>query len=164
MTDRLAWAAERLVRRLSQTEQRIVFAESCTGGLVASQMAGIAGVSAWLCGSAVTYRCDTKVRWLGVSEEDIEQQTAVCEAVARQMAVGVLNQTPEAMLAASITGHLGPQAPDGFDGVVFVGLAKRSSELPHAEVWRHQLTTSQRRARQEEAATIVLDRVYQSLA
>lgn len=147
--------ASRVVDLLQTHEQRLVLAESCTGGLIAATLAGIAGVSQWWCGSAVTYREATKVSWLGVEEDAIEQYTAVSESVASQMASGVLKQTPEATIAAAITGHLGPNAPEIQDGVVFIGIATPQS----CSVTRHQLVTQLRADRQSEAAELVLHQI-----
>ena len=44
----------------------LVLAESCTGGLAAAALATIPGISRWFCGSAVTYRDQTKIDWLAV--------------------------------------------------------------------------------------------------
>ena len=159
-------SAQRLVARLAQLQRRIVFAESCTGGLISAELAKVPGVSEWLCGSAVTYRCETKISWLGVSRRDIDERTAVCHQVAEQMARGVLIKTPEADFSASITGHLGPGAPEGFDGVVFVGFAARG-ELdsdPTNDVERYQLERCERESRQEEAAAKVIDMVLAKLS
>jgi PncC family amidohydrolase len=157
--------AKALVDRLADRDMRIVFAESCTGGLISAELAKVPGVSEWLCGSAVTYRCSTKVEWLGVSCEAIDQYTAVSSQVAFQMATGVLEKTSEAAISASITGHFGPAAPDGFDGVVFIGVALRNtSGLPTVEVTRHQLGKKQRQQRQAEAAELVLRLISEKLA
>lgn len=164
MTSNLVAAAQQLVERLSASKKRIVLAESCTGGLVSAELARIPGVSEWLCGSAVTYRCDTKVRWLGVRSADIEQHSAVSREVAEQMALGVLNKTPEASLSAAITGHLGPDAPAAYDGVVYIGIANRSVPAFGVDVTRHQLVTSQRLQRQEEAACLVMQLAFQAIA
>ncbi|MGB0597434.1 MAG: CinA family protein [Rubripirellula sp.] len=144
--------AAELVDSLRATENRLVLAESCTGGLIAAQLASIPGVSQWWCGSAVTYRESTKIRWLNVSAESIDQLSAVSEQVAREMASGVLKQTPEADLSAAITGHLGPDAPPGQDGLVFIGIATGD----HCEVSQHQLQQTGRASRQQEAAELVL--------
>ena len=158
-------AALDLVDVLAAREMRIVFAESCTGGLIAAELAKVPGVSNWLCGSAVTYRCQTKTQWLRVDAEDIERYTAVSSQVAEQMASGVLHMTTEASVAASITGHFGPSAPEGFDGVVFIGVALRnSSDPPTIEVTRHQLDSKERQQRQLEAVEVVLRLVMKKLA
>lgn len=157
--------AKALVDRLAQRGLRIVLAESCTGGLISAELAKVPGVSDWLCGSAVTYRCQTKVEWLGVRAEDIDRHTAVSSQVASQMASGVLKKTSEASLSAAITGHFGPGAPEGFDGVVFIGVAMRdSSGVVTATVTRHQLVQEQREERQAEAAELVLQLVFEGLA
>jgi nicotinamide-nucleotide amidase len=119
-------AAAHLARCLQRYQVRVVFAESCTAGLVSAALATVPGISTWLCGSAVTYQDDTKARWLSVSESDLTQYTAVSPKVAQSMALGVLLATPQADLAVSITGHLGPFAPPEVDGVAFIGTAIRS--------------------------------------
>ncbi|MDA7492658.1 nicotinamide-nucleotide amidohydrolase family protein [bacterium] len=146
-----------LAESLSRTQLKIVFAESCTGGLVSAALAGVPGISEWLCGSAVTYRSATKVAWLGVDAEKIAQHSAVCPEVALQMALGVLEKTPEADLALSITGHLGPGAPEGMDGLVFVAIARRrENESPATDVVRRVLASADRLLRQREAASLVM--------
>ena len=171
LTERVGWPVQANKHGLAMTEElvtglaaalaekrlKIVFAESCTGGLVSAVLAGVPGISEWLCGSAVTYREATKVDWLEVDAAQIEEHSAVCNEVARQMAVGVLAKTPEAQLALSVTGHLGPGAPDGMDGLIFVGMAFRGElEEPTTDVARHVLTTNERLLRQREAASVVL--------
>ncbi len=146
-----------LAESLARKQLKIVFAESCTGGLISAALAGVPGISEWLCGSAVTYRSPTKVAWLGVDAAQIAEHTAVCGRVALQMALGVLEKTPEADIALSITGHLGPAAPQEMDGLVFVGIAKRGKKVSLAtDVVRSVLTTEGRLVRQREAASLVL--------
>ena len=119
--------ADCLVKELREHELKIVFAESCTGGMAASVLTDIPGVSDCFCGSAVTYLDSVKIRWLQVKQQSIDQFTAVSRPVAIEMARGVLGDTPEADVAVSITGHLGPKAPCELDGKVFLGLARRDT-------------------------------------
>lgn len=169
-------AADRLVGTLRQTGRRIVFAESCTAGLIAATLARIPGVSEHLCGSAVVYRNATKTAWLGVSADDLADESIgpVSEPVAAAMAIGVLARTPEADLAASVTGHLGPDAPAELDGVIYVGVARRDQAgSPCIErVVRHSLAdgttlshspVEERLERQRQAATFVLQTVAAAL-
>ncbi len=148
--------AKALVQLLANRRRRIVLAESCTGGMVSAELAKIPGVSDWFCGSAVTYRVDTKKQWLGVAEADIERHTAVSSQVAEQMATGVLASTPKAHFAASITGHFGPHAPAGFDGVVFIATATRGLRGSLTNAHRFQLQSVDRLSRQIEASGLVL--------
>jgi PncC family amidohydrolase len=110
---------------LALTKTRIVFAESCTAGLVSATLARVPGISEFHCGSAVVYRLDTKTRWLGVAASLLQDPGPVSDEVVRAMAVGVLERTPEANVSAAITGHLGPNAPADQDGLVFIGIARR---------------------------------------
>ena len=146
--------ANQLVDQLSDRRLKLALAESCTGGLIAAELTKVPGVSDWFCGSAVTYRSETKSAWLGVDPSVIQQVTAVSHQVATQMVQGVFRTTPEADIAAAVTGHLGPQAPEGFDGLVFVATAVRSDVDPR--VSRHQLKSITRLERQSEAANLVL--------
>lgn len=142
MPQPLAALVGEIAALLRQARRRIVFAESCTGGLVAASLARVPGISDFLCGSAVVYRLDTKTKWLEVSEASLNDPGPVSDIVAREMALGVLARTPEADCAASITGHLGPLAPDDQDGLIFIGVACRSSEATRettARVFEHRL-------------------------
>lgn len=146
MSQPLASLVEEVASLLQQSGRRVVFAESCTGGLVAAALARVPGISDFLCGSAVAYRLDTKSRWLGVPEAMLADPGPVSEVVARAMAFGVLGRTPEADLAASITGHLGPDAPGDLDGLIFVGIARRNPEAIHGAsvyVFEDHLTSNE---------------------
>lgn len=130
MDDALSSAGKLLSDSLFSHRRRIVFAESCTAGLVSATLSRFPGVSAWHCGSAVTYRNASKHQWLGVPLELLEPPGPgpVSEPVAIAMALGVLARTPEAEVSASVTGHLGPGAEVGLDGVVWIAVAHRTSD------------------------------------
>jgi PncC family amidohydrolase len=146
----------RIARLLESRHQRIVLAESCTGGLVSASLARVPGISNWLCGSAVTYREETKAAWLKVSRSVLADEGAVSSETARQMARRVLAITAEATLAVSVTGHLGPNAPPKLDGVVYVGTAIRRGKRIVVSTRRRKLKSATRVARQREAARLVL--------
>ena len=170
--DRLA---RDLARALRDRSLRIVFAESCTGGLVSAALTGIPGVSEHHCGSAVVYRLETKAAWLGIERRLLDDPGPVSGVVAGRMAIGVLARTPEADVAVSVTGHLGPDAPANLDGVLYVGIALRAAPdraVPTA-TRRHQLDSAeqasgrpgreQRRLRQRAAAAHVLARAIDAV-
>ena len=160
----LAVVARQVAAQLARLDARVVLAESCTAGLVSASLGRIAGISQWLCGSAVVYRIDTKLSWLGVSARDVGKYTAVSDVVARQMAVGVMRKTPEAAWSASVTGHLGPEAPADQDGVIFVGVARRTGRSIHViDSCRMVLTASTRVTRQRQAAACALHLLLKSL-
>jgi PncC family amidohydrolase len=141
-------------------DRRLVLAESCTAGLIAACLGTIPGISGCLCGSLVTYRDASKQHWLGVPQSVLDAQTAVSSDVAQLMVTGALTATPEADLAASITGHLGPEAPREQDGLVYAAVAQRCSRtgrIHGLQVSELRLRSDTRCARQQEAAGQVLD-------
>jgi nicotinamide-nucleotide amidase len=161
-SDRLIQAAERLARLLQQQRLKVVFAESCTAGLVSATLSRPPGISEYLCGSAVVYREATKTAWLEVSAADLANPeiTAVSPEVGQAMAIGVLRKTPEASVSASITGYLGPDSAPEMDGVAFVGVAVRAADgTVHLQlVHKIDLTAeSDRSGRQNLAAAQVLE-------
>ena len=150
-----------VVSRIQQScdvaTHRFVLAESCTAGLISAVLGRQPGISDFFCGSAVTYRNHTKQQWLGVHDQDLVDPGPVSAKVAKQMAEGVLAKTPEANIAAAITGHLGPAAPTEWDGVVFIAVAVRGAgENLLAVSHRLELAESERSLRQHEAALFVL--------
>lgn len=98
-------------------------AESCTGGDIARRITDIPGASAVFAGGCVTYTNEVKARLLGIDPELIEQNGAVSEPVAREMAERVRAATG-AELGVGVTGLAGPDG-DGVHevGTVFVSLA-----------------------------------------
>lgn len=171
MQQSLHTLVSRVAQLLERTRLKIVFAESCTGGLIAAALARIPGVSHFHCGSAVVYRLDTKTKWLGVPSEMLIDPGPVSEPVARAMAQGVLAVSPEADIAATITGHLGPGAPPDQDGRIYSGIVFRGARC---EVFEHRISDSillksrfpgetQREQRQWAAVEFVLERVRDGL-
>jgi len=118
--------ARQVARLLKQAGCKVVFAESCTGGLVSGALTKIPGISSYHCGGVVVYRNETKQAYLGIPASMLDKPGPVSREVAEQMALRVLAKTPEADLAAAVTGHLGPNAPAGLDGLVFAAVAWRS--------------------------------------
>ena len=121
--DPLAFRAFELLRK---NHQVLVTSESCTAGLIAATLARVPGMSTVLAGGFVVYQVESKVTWLNVSSAVIEQQGVVSSEVAQLMADGALRNTPHATMVLSITGHLGPDAPDNLDGIAWLGFAQRN--------------------------------------
>ena len=115
----------RVAKLLKEAECKVVFAESCTGGLLSGTLAGVAGISAYHCGGVVVYRNETKMAYLDIPAKLLDEPGPVSAKVARLMAQRVLKKTPEADVAVSVTGHLGPLAPSRLDGHVYAAIAWR---------------------------------------
>lgn len=97
-------------------------AESCTGGGIAAAIVATSGSSNYFKGGVVSYCNEIKERVLGVSHQTLEEKTAVCEDVARQMCEGVMN-VMDTDYAISITGAAGPTGgtPEIPVGTIWIG-------------------------------------------
>ena len=165
--------ASQLFQALEQTGDVLVLAESCTAGLIVATLARVPGMSRRLAGSFVVYQIDSKIAWLGVSAETIQQYDVVSREVAESMAGQALNRTPHATIAMSITGHLGPDAPVVLDGIAWVAIARRSIEAVTARLQLNPdsvSTTSTtdnlyriRHARQTDAVLQALSRLLEEI-
>ncbi|MEJ6654628.1 MAG: nicotinamide-nucleotide amidohydrolase family protein [Pseudomonas sp.] len=119
-------AAARLGNALRQLGLRVTTAESCTGGGIAEAITRVSGSSGWFDPGFVTYANHSKMRWVGVSEEDLAQFGAVSEPVVRAMAEGAL-EAADADLAVAVSGIAGPDGgtPDKPVGTVWFAWAVR---------------------------------------
>lgn len=109
-----------VVDLLSAQNKTVVTAESCTGGLIASQITSIGGASAVFNAGFVTYSNTMKQRMLGVAETTLQQYGAVSEPVVREMLLGALVRS-NADLGVAVSGIAGPSGG--------------SAEKPAGTVW-----------------------------
>lgn len=117
--------AKKVVEHLAKNGLTVSTAESCTGGLVAATIISVAGSSAVINEAYVTYSNEAKTKLLGVPKEDIAQNGAVSEVVARKMAYGVKHASG-ADIGVAATGVAGPGgSSDGKPaGLVYIALCK----------------------------------------
>lgn len=92
---------------LLATNQTIACAESCSGGLLTSRLTDVAGSSAYVLGSIVSYTNEVKMSHLGVKEDTLKQFGAVSEQTAKEMSCGVKGRIG-ADIGVGITGIAGP--------------------------------------------------------
>ena len=101
-----------LVEKLKQSNLTLSSAESLTGGLFASTITSIPGVSSIFKGGAVTYWNEIKHDVLGVSNEIINTYGVVSSECAAEMARGV-KKIYSSNVAISFTGNAGPDVMEG---------------------------------------------------
>ena len=102
---------EKTVAYLQEHDISLATAESCTAGLIVSELARVAGSGGCIdCGLAV-YSPDSKNRYLKVSFDTIDQHGLTSEEVALEMAQGALTRN-NASAALANTGVAGPAAGD----------------------------------------------------
>lgn len=156
MSAREALARAVLDRALDQ-RLKIATAESCTGGLIAAELTGIAGSSHVFERGWVTYSNEAKHELLGVAAETLQAAGAVSGDTAAEMAVGALARS-RAQLAVSVTGIAGPGG--GSDekpvGLVWFGLARDGQPTQTLEQRFGDLGRSEVRARSVETALELL--------
>ena len=92
---------------LWEMEKTVGTAESCTGGRIAEALISIPGASKYFKGGIVCYVDEIKERLLNVEAKVLEEQTAVCEEVARQLVKGACH-TLNTDYAIAATGFAGP--------------------------------------------------------
>lgn len=92
---------------LYNSEKTLGTAESCTGGRIAEAIISVPGASNYFKGGIVSYTNEVKENILKVSHEVLEEQTAVCEEVAREMVLGAIDAL-KVDFAISATGVAGP--------------------------------------------------------
>ena len=104
----------------------LVTAESCTGGLVAGRLTGVAGASDVFQGALVAYADGVKERELGVPADVLARHGAVSPETAAAMAAGARERL-RADVAIAVTGVAGP---DGGTEAKPVGLVYLHVETP----------------------------------
>jgi nicotinamide-nucleotide amidase len=105
-TDTQQLAAE-LGALLSRKKWFVTTAESCTGGGIAYYLTAIAGSSAYLDRSFVTYSNKAKQQLLGVRSATLLQFGAVSDETVKEMAQGAA-LAAKAQLAIAVSGVAGP--------------------------------------------------------
>ena len=112
-----------IIDKLKARNQTITFAESCTGGRIASEFTAISGASSVLNGSCVTYSNEIKSQWLGVKESTLIAHGAVSEACVTEMLQGIVKMA-NAEHGIAVSGIAGPTG--GSDekpvGTVYLGV------------------------------------------
>lgn len=102
---------EKISEYLKKHELKMATAESCTAGLIVSELAGIPGSGQSIdCGLAV-YSPEAKNRYLAVSFDTIDTYGLTSEATSREMVLGALNNN-DANVAIANTGIAGPKPHD----------------------------------------------------
>ncbi|MCF6277258.1 MAG: CinA family protein [Anaerolineales bacterium] len=128
---------ERMIGQLLvEYGQKVVFAESCTGGLIGHRITNIPGSSEYYLGSITAYAYEAKVHWLDVSWDTLEAHGAVSRAVVLEMARGV-RKALKADIGMSVSGIAGPGGglPEKPVGTTWIGLATAQGAWARRFCW-----------------------------
>jgi len=137
--------------------ERLVTAESCTGGMVAAALTDIAGSSDAFDRGYVTYSNDAKQAMLSVPEKLLKGYGAVSAEVAAAMALGALRHSG-AHLAVAITGIAGPGGGTAKKpvGLVHFAVVHRDGRVDRVEKRFGNLGRAEIRARSVETGLDML--------
>ena len=114
-----------LIKILIKKKLKISFAESCTGGLLASTITSISGASKVFNLGLVTYSNQAKIKVLKINKNIIKKYGAVSHECCSTM-VKNLSKISKANINISITGIAGPQGGTKQKpvGLVYIGVKK----------------------------------------
>lgn len=124
--------AELVLQLCQQKNLKITTAESCTGGLIASEITKISGSSSSFEAGFVTYSNNMKSKLLHVDENILEQHGAVSEQTVIAMAEGAL-AIAEADLVIAVSGIAGPNGGSAEKPVGSVWIAWGNKDKIHSK-------------------------------
>ena len=116
-------------------------AESCTGGMIASKLIEVPGISENFIEGIVSYSNEAKIKRLKVKKETLEKYGAVSEEVAREMLAGLNTD-----IGISTTGIAGPGGgtKDKPVGLVYIGVKVKNE----VKVFKRELKGDRNKIRQ----------------
>ena len=116
-----------LVKILTKKKLKIALAESCTGGMLASEITSISGASKVFGLGLVTYSNQAKITVLKVNKSIIQKYGAVSPQCCKAM-VKNLSKISKAQINVSITGIAGPNGGTKKKpvGLVYIGIKKNN--------------------------------------
>tara|TARA_B100001540_G_scaffold43050_1_gene38208 strand:- start:380 stop:853 length:474 start_codon:yes stop_codon:yes gene_type:complete len=148
---------QKIVKLLSKKKLKISFAESCTGGLLSSQITSISGSSKVFTLGLITYSNQAKINILKVPKKIITKNGAVSYETCLSM-VKKLNKISKTNISVSITGVAGPnggtrQKPVG---LVYIGIKKANKTLVKKFLFKNKKRSLIQKATVKKALNLIL--------
>ena len=146
-----------LIKKLIKKRFKISFAESCTGGMLASKITSISGSSKVFTIGLVTYSNQAKIKFLKVPKKIILKHGAVSYETCLSM-VKNLNKISKTNIAISITGIAGPKGGSKQKpvGLVYIGIKKGNKIKINRYVFKNKNRKSFQRATVKKAFELIL--------
>jgi len=147
-----------LVERLTELNLTVATAESCTGGLIASNIVDVPGASYCFNEGYVTYSNEAKMKNLGVKDSTLSAYGAVSSQTATEMAMGVRKRA-NSNFGVSSTGIAGPGggSPSKPVGLVYVACAYGDNKCKVLELHLHGDRTQIRNLAANRAIELLAD-------
>jgi PncC family amidohydrolase len=146
-----------LVKKLIKKNLKISFAESCTGGMLASSITSISGASKIFNIGLITYSNQAKIKFLKVNKNIIKKYGAVSHECCLAM-VNNLSKISKANINVSITGIAGPKGGTKQKpvGLVYIGIKKDSKTHINKCFFKSKKRISIQKATVKKALSLVL--------
>ena len=147
----------KILKLLTKKKLTLSFAESCTGGLLASSITSISGSSKVFNMGLVTYSNNAKVKLLQVPKKTITKYGAVSHETCLSM-VKNLSKISKANISISITGVAGPNGGSKAKpvGLVYIGLKKGSKIIVKKNLFKSKKRISIQKASAKQALKMIL--------
>ena len=145
-----------LIKRLTKKKLKISFAESCTGGLLASTITSISGASKIFNLGFITYSNQAKIKILKVNKNIIRKYGAVSHECCAAM-VKNLSRISKANINVSITGIAGPKGGSKKKpvGLVYIGVKKDNKILINKYLFKSKKRSSIQKATVKKAVDLI---------
>ncbi len=146
-----------LIKILSKKKLKISFAESCTGGLLASSVTSISGASKIFDLGFVTYSNQAKIKILKINKNIIRKYGAVSRECCFAM-VNNLSRISKANINVSITGIAGPKGGTKNKpvGLVYIGVKKGNKIYINKCLFKDKKRSSIQKATVKKVLNLVL--------
>ena len=130
MWDKINKQSEELLKICKLNKISVTTAESCTGGMIASSIVSINGSSSIFKSGIVTYSNESKAEFLKIPLKLIDENGAVSETIAFQMAKNVLS-IMNSSLSIAVTGIAGPSggSNDKPVGLVWIAIGTKENVI-----------------------------------
>ena len=148
----------KIVKLLTKKKLTVSFAESCTGGLLASSITSISGSSKVFNMGFVTYSNNAKVKLLKVPKKTFTKYGAVSHETCRLM-VKNLSKISKSNISISITGVAGPNGgtKEKPVGLVYIGLKKGSKTIIKKNLFKSKNRISIQKATVKQVHKMILN-------
>ena len=146
-----------LIKLLTKKKLKISFAESCTGGLLASTISSVSGASKIFNLGLITYSNQAKIKILKVNKNIIKKYGAVSHECCSAM-VKNLSKISKANINVSITGIAGPKGgtKEKPVGLVYIGVKKGNKIHVNKCLFKDKNRSSIQKATVRKALNLIL--------
>ena len=147
----------KILKLLTKKKLTLSFAESCTGGLLASSITSFSGSSKVFNMGLVTYSNNAKIKLLKVPKKTITKYGAVSYETCLSM-VKNLSKISKSNISISITGVAGPNGgtKEKPVGLVYIGLKKGSKTIIKKNLFKSKNRISIQKATVNQALKMIL--------